>query len=158
MVKRYNVHDPQDIKLLARKLNLQRRQLTQNEKRDVVKAQLRETWHRADRWIAEDLGVTAKVVAARRKEIVDDSGDPRDHLPEKTLGRDGTEYAYAERKKPAAQSKSQSIEPFVLQGVWVLTVRTPPVVLSCLYRDGAMRQVNAGAGLLRIPTVSNAPG
>ncbi len=35
---------------------MQRRQLTQLEKNEVVKAQLRETWERSDAWIGKDLG------------------------------------------------------------------------------------------------------
>lgn len=104
-VKQYELTDPNEIRLLARKLNMQRRQLTTVEKREVVKDQLRETWNRSDTWIGDDLGVEPKTVKARRRELV---ADREFHdLPEKVIGRDGStgDYEVPQRK---AKSKSKS--------------------------------------------------
>ncbi|MDP9476330.1 MAG: hypothetical protein M3R38_11740 [Actinomycetota bacterium] len=98
-VKQYELADPSEIRLLARKLNMQRRQLTQLEKNEVVKDQLRETWERADVWIGDDLGVGYQRVKARREELIREPGSCFTTLPEKVLARDGKEYPYEQKKR-----------------------------------------------------------
>lgn len=51
----------------ARKLNMARRQLNQEQRRALIQAQLKETPEKSDRQIAEGLGVTNKTVAAQRR-------------------------------------------------------------------------------------------
>jgi hypothetical protein len=102
------------VRLLARKLNLQRRQLTQQEKRDVIKEQLAETPERSDRWIADDLGSGHELVKRMRNELWKKAQvrDSRTRLwPEKVLGRDGVWQAYRERKKPDPQPNPPTQEP-----------------------------------------------
>lgn len=99
--RRLDMTEAAEIRLLARKLNLQRRQLTQAEKREVVKEQLKETPERTDLWLAEDMGVNDKTVtnyrlAAATSETAT-SPDPN-LLPERVLGRDGRWVIYQTRK------------------------------------------------------------
>jgi DNA modification methylase len=55
---------------LARALNLARRQLTAEEKRQVIADQLQETPDRSNRWIGKQLGVGHPTVATVRAEMV----------------------------------------------------------------------------------------
>ena len=54
---------------MARALNLARRQLTQEQKRQLVADQLRETPERSNRWVGKQLGVHHATVAAVRGEM-----------------------------------------------------------------------------------------
>jgi len=53
----------------ARKLNMARRQLNQEQRRELIREQLRETPEKSDRQIASALGVDHKTVSARRSEM-----------------------------------------------------------------------------------------
>src|SRR5205823_930671 len=53
---------------LARALNLARRQLSQEQKRQLVADQLRETPDRSNRWVGKQLGVSHPTVASVRGE------------------------------------------------------------------------------------------
>jgi hypothetical protein len=94
--------DGNAARLLARKLNMQRRQLSTVEKHEVIRQQLRETWFRSDRWIGEDLGVSKNTVEARRRELMRDG--QFDHLPEEVKYRNGNKGPY---KVPQRQAKSK---------------------------------------------------
>ncbi len=59
----------EDKRTLARALNLARRQLTQEQKRQVVADQLLESPERSNRWIAKQLGVGHPLVSRVRKEL-----------------------------------------------------------------------------------------
>ena len=71
---------------MARALNLARRHLTQEQKRQLVSDQLRETSDRSNRWVGKQLGVHHATVASVRGEM-EGTGDlsscPR------TIGEDG---------------------------------------------------------------------
>ena len=54
---------------MARALNLARRQLTTDQKRQVIADQLRETPERTNRWVAKMLGVSHPTVASVRAEL-----------------------------------------------------------------------------------------
>ena len=54
---------------LARALNLARRQLTQEQKRELIADQIEETPERSNRWIAKQLGVHHATVGAVRGEL-----------------------------------------------------------------------------------------
>ena len=61
--------DDEELRTLARALNLARRQLTADQKRQVIADQLRETPKRTNRWIAKMLGVSHPTVASVRTEL-----------------------------------------------------------------------------------------
>jgi hypothetical protein len=70
----------------ARALNLSRRHLTREQRRELIEDQLRETPEQSDRQIADALGVTNKTVATRRQHLV-----ATEEIPQlkKTVGADG---------------------------------------------------------------------
>jgi hypothetical protein len=73
-------------RILARALNLARRQLTQEQKRHLIAEQLQETPHRSNRWIGKQLGVSHPTVAAVRAEL---EATGKLFQLEETLGSDG---------------------------------------------------------------------
>ena len=70
----------------ARKLNMARRQLTQEQKRGLIREQLKETPEQSDRQIAKALGVSDKTVGTQRKALEGTAEIPQ---LEKTVGADG---------------------------------------------------------------------
>src|SRR5262249_58054128 len=78
---------------LARALNLARRQLTQEQKRQLVADQLRETPDRSNRWVGKQLGVHHATVASVRAEM---EGTGQIIQFERTVGEDG-------KARPAAR-------------------------------------------------------
>lgn len=81
----------------ARKLNMARRQLNQEQRRALIQAQLKETPEKSDRQIAEGLGVTNKTVAAQRRVL-----ESTEEIPQlKTnIGADGKERPRVVQHKP----------------------------------------------------------
>ena len=74
---------------LARALNLARRQLTQEQKRELIADQIEETPERSNRWIAKQLGVHHSTVGAVRGEMQSVGGFSQlDHR----IGNDGKVY------------------------------------------------------------------
>ena len=57
-----------EMRTLARALNLARRQLTTEQKRQLIADQLRETPDRSNRWVGKQLGVRHATVASVRAE------------------------------------------------------------------------------------------
>lgn len=76
----------EEKRLLARALNLSRRQLSQEEKRQVIADQLEETPGRSNRWIGRQLGVHHATVASVRADLV---GTGQIIQLDRTLGADG---------------------------------------------------------------------
>jgi hypothetical protein len=74
---------------MARALNLARRQLTQEQKRQLVADQLRETPDRSNRWVGKQLGVHHATVASVRGEM---ESVGQIIQPERRLGTDGKIY------------------------------------------------------------------
>jgi DNA modification methylase len=74
------------IRLLARSLNLARRQLTREQRRAVVADQLRETPGRSNRWLARQLGVDHHTVASVRLDLERTGETPQ---LDRTIGTDG---------------------------------------------------------------------
>jgi SAM-dependent methyltransferase len=70
----------------ARALNLARRHLNREQRRQLIEDQLRETPRQSDNQIAEALGVTDKTVAKRRRHLESTSEIPK---LERTVGADG---------------------------------------------------------------------
>ncbi len=71
---------------LARALNLARRQLSTEQKRQLIADQLSETPERSNRWIARQLGVSHPTVASVRDEM---EATGKVYQLERTLGEDG---------------------------------------------------------------------
>src|SRR5437762_73517 len=67
-------------------LNLPRRQLTQEQKRQVIADQLQETPSRSNRWIGKQLGVSHPTVASVRAEM---EATGKVYQFDHTLGSDG---------------------------------------------------------------------
>ncbi len=82
----------------ARKLNVARRQLTQETRRELICAQLKETPEISDRQIAAGLGVSDKTVGTVRKELESIAEIPQ--CSRQTA--DGREYP-AQRKPPVSR-------------------------------------------------------
>ena len=61
--------DDEELRTLARALNLARRQLTTDQKRQVIADQIRETPDRTNRWVAKMLGISHPTVASVRAEM-----------------------------------------------------------------------------------------
>jgi ParB-like chromosome segregation protein Spo0J len=70
----------------ARALNLTRRHLNREQRREIIEAQLKETPEQSDNQIAAALGVTDKTVAKRRQHLESTSEIPK---LERTVGADG---------------------------------------------------------------------
>lgn len=88
----------------ARKLNMARRHLNSEQKRELIREQLRETPERSDRQIATGLGVSDKTVGSQRKEMERTAEIPQLST---NIGADGKERPrQVERKQP---------EPVVLE-------------------------------------------
>lgn len=72
----------------ARKLNMARRHLTQEQKRRLIREQLKETPESSDRQIAKALGVSDKTVGSQRKELESCAEIPHVVKSVDTLGRE----------------------------------------------------------------------
>lgn len=86
----------EEKRTLARALNLARRQLSTDQKRQLIADQLRETPERSNRWVAKQLGVSHPTVASMRGEL---QPTGKVFQFEKTLGADG-KYRPASKPMP----------------------------------------------------------
>jgi hypothetical protein len=91
----------EEKRTLARALNLARRQLTHEQKRQLVADQLRETPDRSNRWVGKQLGVHHATVASVRAEM---EGTGQIDQLERTVGNDGK--ARPARKEAAVVHRS----------------------------------------------------
>ena len=93
--------DEEEKKTLARALNLSRRQLGIEEKRQIIGDQLRETPERSSRWVAKMLGVDDKTVTSVRRDLQSTA-----ELPQfgKTVGLDGKYRSVPKPLKTVARS------------------------------------------------------
>lgn len=71
----------------ARKLNMARRQLNQEQKRELIREQLKETPEKSDRQIAKDLGVDHKTISNQRQGLERRGEIPHAETLTDTLGR-----------------------------------------------------------------------
>lgn len=83
----------------ARKLNMARRHLTQEQKRGLVREQLKETPEKSDRQIAKDLGVHHTTVSTQRARL--ESTNQVANLATST-GSDGKTYPRQVERKPVS--------------------------------------------------------
>ncbi len=79
----------EEKRLHARKLNMARRHLTQETRRELIRQQLKETPEKSDRQIADNLGVNHSTVGTQRKEL--EAVGEISHLKE-SVGADGKQY------------------------------------------------------------------
>ena len=101
----------------ARKLNMARRHLTQEQRRELIRQQLKETPEKSDRQIAAGLGVSHVTVAARRNEL--ESIGQIDQCSRQTI--DGRTYP-AQRKpvsifNPSKQEERALQNPDMLERI-----------------------------------------
>ena len=95
----------------ARKLNIARRHLTGEQKRWLIREQLKETPEQSDRQIAKALGVTHPTVATQRREL-ENIGDVEKFTTSiDTLGREQPR----ERKPVSVFTPAQENEPLPVQ-------------------------------------------
>jgi len=73
----------------ARKLNMARRHLTREQRRELVEAQIKDTPELSDRQIAKMLGVSNSTVSLMRSELIDNGQVCDSHT---SIGADGKEY------------------------------------------------------------------
>ena len=83
----------------ARRLNLARRHLSQEQKRELIREQLKETPEKSDRQIAKVLGVSNKTVSEIRNEMVQAGQLCNLHS---SIGADGKERPRQVERKPPA--------------------------------------------------------
>lgn len=83
----------------ARKLNMARRHLTQEQKRGFIREQLKETPEKSDRQIAKDLGVHHTTVSTQRTRL--ESANQVANLATST-GSDGKTYPRKVERKPVS--------------------------------------------------------
>jgi hypothetical protein len=86
----------EEMRTLARALNLARRQLTGEQKRQLIADQLRETPDRSNRWVGKQLGVSHPTVASVRGEM---EATGKVFQFDRTLGADG-KYRPTARRQP----------------------------------------------------------
>jgi hypothetical protein len=96
--------DPEEMRTLARALNLARRTLTSEQKRAIVADQLAETPGRTNRMIAKLLGVDHKTVASVRAEA-ESLGEIPQHSTR--TGRDGRTFKATKSPKTVTLSDSE---------------------------------------------------
>jgi len=73
----------------ARKLNMARRHLTREQRRELVQAQIKDTPELSDRQIAKMLGVSNSTVSLMRAELIGNGQVCESHT---SIGADGKEY------------------------------------------------------------------
>jgi ParB-like chromosome segregation protein Spo0J len=103
----------EEARIMARALNLARRQLDREQKRQIIADQLHETPERSARWIAKMLGVSDHTVRTVRDELR--SGAQIAHL-DKIVGQDGRCY-------PSIRTDDQATERY-----------TPPDLMTAVRR------------------------
>jgi hypothetical protein len=86
----------------ARKLNMARRQMTREQRREIIKLSLLDKPGMSDRWHAEQLGVDHKTVGSVRDDL-QSKGD-MGNFPTSTdsLGREFTRHKVAPQREPAS--------------------------------------------------------
>jgi hypothetical protein len=142
--------DEEEKRTLARALNLARRQLTTDQKRQLIADQLEETPDRTNRWIAKMLGVSHPTVADVRAEL--DSVGKVFQL-DRRVGCDGKTYKAAKLGSSTFVfngGNSQNPRPN--------TIATPPGISKFLfdlisphYKVKTILDPSAGKGALARP-------
>jgi hypothetical protein len=125
---------------LARALNLARRQLNQEQKRQLVADQLHETPARSNRWVGKQLGVSHPTVASVRAEM---EGTGKLFQFERTVGSDGKSRPKRLFQNPPELRRPNDFYPTPPHATKALLVRetfTDPI-LEPACGDGAIVRV-----------------
>jgi ParB-like chromosome segregation protein Spo0J/N6-adenosine-specific RNA methylase IME4 len=101
----------------ARKLNMARRHLTQEQRREMIRDTLAETPEKSDRQIAEGLGVSNSTVSLARKELEDEGQLCESHT---SIGADGKERPRNPNRKPVTVFNPTPAEEKAIQNPAVL--------------------------------------
>jgi len=96
--------DENEKRVLVRALNLARRQLSQEQRRELIADQLEESPGRSNRWIAKQLGVHHSTVGAVRGEL--ESVGQISQLGSR-VGNDGKSYSSAKSSKVVPRSERE---------------------------------------------------
>ena len=102
----------------ARKLNMARRQLSQEQRRDLIREQLKETPEKSDRQIAAALGVSNSTVSSQRKAMIADNQVCESHT---SIGADGKVYPRQNKHKtvtifnPTAAEEKAVKQPEIIE-------------------------------------------
>ena len=102
----------------ARKLNMARRQLSQEQRRDLIREQLKETPEKSDRQIAAALGVSNSTVSSQRKAMIADNQVCESHT---SIGADGKVYPRKNKHKtvtifnPTAAEEKAVKQPEIIE-------------------------------------------
>ena len=100
--------DENEKRTLARALNLARRQLDREQKRQLIADQLLESQGRTNRWIEKMLGIHHATVASVRREM---EAVGQIIQQEKRVGQDGKQYVASKTKDYWGQRKGNSDNP-----------------------------------------------
>ena len=106
----------------ARKLNMARRQLTREQRQELIRQQLMDTPEKSDRQIAAGLGVSDKTVGAQRKELERCAEIPHVNKVVDSLGREQprkpiTLYNPSEAEQACAKDVVANAAPELVQAV-----------------------------------------
>jgi DNA modification methylase len=141
----------EEKRTLARALNLARRQLDQQQKREVIAEQLAETPGRSNRWIGKALGVHHATVASVRVEM--ESSGQIIHC-ERLTGSDGREQpSRGEYRPSSAKSRSSQEQASRLAATTLLhgdcrsrLRELPPASVDVVISDPIYPEIQRGYG------------
>ena len=89
-----------------------RRHLTQEQRRNLIREQLKETPEKSDRQVAKDLGVSNSTVSLQRKDLEDKGEVCESHT---SIGSDGKSYPRQVKRKPVSVFNPTKREEKALQ-------------------------------------------
>lgn len=138
----------------ARKLNMVRRHLTQEQKRELIRQQLSETPELSDRQIAAGLGVSNSTVSVTRKEMVADNQLCDSHS---SIGADGKEYPRQRAHRTAMNLQMVGNCSFPLARVVVSTKALPPTRANSTIRHHALDEAWKSSRAYRVNKCQHKP-
>ena len=141
--------DEQEKRVLARALNLARRQLNTDQKRQIIADQLRETPEYTDRRVAKMLGVSHPTVASVRLEL---SSVGKVFQQDFRVGEDGKQYRSAHKPlksvaRSAAERKARVTATTLIHGDCTKELRKiNSKSIDCVITDPIYPEVNRPYG------------
>lgn len=130
----------------ARRLNMSRRHLTQEQKRTIIREQLKETPSLSDRYISAALGVSDKTVGSQRKNMIATA-----EIPQllSTVGADGKERPRELKRthvavyNPSARETRALLHPEVVESMIENGSSSPKYTLRKLRQEKRKARENA---------------